>query len=86
MVFSFFVLQTNTLNMDKATQYIPYKVKAMSLADWGRIEFKIAEALMPRLMALDAKIGVELETLRADQADYASVTVGSPFNPELDRN
>jgi len=72
--------------MDKATQYIPYKVKAMSLADRGRTEIKIAEALIPRLRALDEKIGVELETLRADQSDYPSVTVGSPFNPELNRN
>ena len=29
-----------------------------------------------------AKIGVELETLRKDQADYIGVTVEGPFKPE----
>ena len=33
-------------------QYIPLKVKDMSLADWDRTEIKIAEAEMPGLMAL----------------------------------
>ncbi|MGA0303250.1 MAG: adenosylhomocysteinase, partial [Schleiferiaceae bacterium] len=28
------------------------------------------------------KIGVELETLRKDQADYIGVTVEGPFKPE----
>ena len=30
--------------MSETTQYVPYKVKDMSLADWGRTEIKIAEA------------------------------------------
>ena len=38
--------------MSTTTQYVPYKVKDMSLADWGRTEIKIAEAEMPGLMAL----------------------------------
>ncbi|MGB1146126.1 MAG: adenosylhomocysteinase, partial [Schleiferiaceae bacterium] len=29
-----------------------------------------------------AKIGVELETLRKDQADYIGVKVEGPFKPE----
>ena len=33
-------------------KYIPYKVKDISLADWGRKEIKLAEAEMPGLMAL----------------------------------
>ena len=28
------------------------------------------------------KIGVELETLRTDQADYIGVNLEAPFNPE----
>jgi adenosylhomocysteinase len=37
--------------------HIPYKVKDMSLADWGRTEIKIAEAEMPGLMALPEEFG-----------------------------
>ena len=33
-------------------KYIPYKVKDISLAEWGRKEIKLAEAEMPGLMAL----------------------------------
>ncbi len=33
-------------------KYIPYKVKDISLADWGRKEIKLAEAEMPGLMSL----------------------------------
>ena len=36
----------------KKTKYIPYKVKDISLAEWGRKEIKLAEAEMPGLMAL----------------------------------
>ena len=34
------------------SKYIPYKVKDISLADWGRKEIKLAEAEMPGLMSL----------------------------------
>jgi adenosylhomocysteinase len=37
--------------------YIPYKVKDISLAEWGRKEIKLAEAEMPGLMALRAVFG-----------------------------
>jgi len=33
-------------------EYIPYKVKDVSLAEWGRKEIKLAEAEMPGLMSL----------------------------------
>ena len=33
-------------------QYVPYKVKDISLAEWGRKEIRLAEAEMPGLMAL----------------------------------
>ncbi len=36
----------------KTMPYIPYKVKDISLADWGRKEIELAEAEMPGLMAL----------------------------------
>ncbi|MGB5437027.1 MAG: adenosylhomocysteinase [Maribacter sp.] len=36
----------------KTVSYIPYKVKDITLADWGRKEISLAEAEMPGLMAL----------------------------------
>lgn len=39
------------------TQYIPYKVKDISLAEWGRKEIGLAEAEMPGLMALREEYG-----------------------------
>ncbi len=36
---------------------LPYKVKDISLADWGRKEIKLAEAEMPGLMALREEYG-----------------------------
>lgn len=43
--------------MDTPTQYLPYKVKDISLADWGRKEIQLAEAEMPGLMALREEFG-----------------------------
>ena len=39
------------------TQYVPYKVKDISLAEWGRKEIRLAEAEMPGLMALREEYG-----------------------------
>jgi adenosylhomocysteinase len=39
------------------TQRLPYKVKDIALADWGRKEIRLAEAEMPGLMALRAEFG-----------------------------
>ncbi|WP_428741400.1 adenosylhomocysteinase [Tenacibaculum sp.] len=36
----------------KTVTYVPYKVKDISLADWGRKEIELAEAEMPGLMSL----------------------------------
>ncbi|MFT5213456.1 MAG: adenosylhomocysteinase [Patiriisocius sp.] len=36
----------------KTTTYVPFKVKDISLADWGRKEMDLAEAEMPGLMSL----------------------------------
>jgi len=43
--------------VSKITQRPKYKVKDISLADWGRKEITIAEAEMPGLMALRQKYG-----------------------------
>ena len=32
--------------------FVPYKVKDMSLAEWGRKEIKLADAEIPGLMAI----------------------------------
>ncbi|MDX5405348.1 MAG: adenosylhomocysteinase [Bacteroidota bacterium] len=42
---------------ETAVQYIPYKVKDISLAEWGRREIELAEAEMPGLMALREEYG-----------------------------
>ena len=39
------------------TTFVPYKVKDISLADWGRKEIRLAEAEMPGLMALREEYG-----------------------------
>ncbi|WP_392469959.1 adenosylhomocysteinase [Sphingobacterium cellulitidis] len=39
------------------TTYVPYKVKDISLAEWGRKEIELAEAEMPGLMSLRAEFG-----------------------------
>ena len=47
-------MSAKTKNIDLA---LPYKVKDMSLAEWGRKEMRLAEAEMPGLMALRAEYG-----------------------------
>src|SRR5215468_294431 len=47
-------MSTVTKNIDLS---LPYKVKDISLAAWGRKEIKLAEAEMPGLMALRAEYG-----------------------------
>lgn len=43
----------NTTNVEK----LPYKVKDISLAEWGRKEIRLAEAEMPGLMAIREEYG-----------------------------
>ncbi|MHA6727421.1 adenosylhomocysteinase [Chryseobacterium sp. A301] len=43
--------------MSTETKYVPYKVKDISLAEWGRKEIQLAEAEMPGLMALRKEYG-----------------------------
>lgn len=45
---------TNTTSVDT---YVKFKVKDMSLAEWGRKEITLAEAEMPGLMSLRAEFG-----------------------------
>src|SRR5271156_230598 len=47
-------MSVKTKNIDMS---LPYKVKDMSLAAWGRKEIRLAEAEMPGLMALRAEYG-----------------------------
>lgn len=62
----FCVLQTNRVilhfvNVKKTNKmvdtFVKYKVKDISLAEWGRKEIQLAEAEMPGLMALRAEYG-----------------------------
>ena len=43
--------------MSTTTQYVPYKVKDISLAEWGRKEITLAEAEMPGLMSIREEFG-----------------------------
>lgn len=43
--------------METTTQYVPYKVKDISLAEWGRKEITLAEAEMPGLMSIREEYG-----------------------------
>ncbi|NQD69482.1 adenosylhomocysteinase [Sphingobacterium shayense] len=43
----------------KESTYVPYKVKDISLAEWGRKEIELAEAEMPGLMSLRKEFGTE---------------------------
>ena len=43
--------------MSASTAYVPFKVKDISLADWGRKEMDLAEAEMPGLMSLREEYG-----------------------------
>ena len=46
-----------TMATKTASTYLPYKVKDMSLAEFGRREIHLAEAEMPGLMALRKEYG-----------------------------
>lgn len=48
---------SNTATRSHIDFKLPYKVKDMSLAEWGRKEIKLAEAEMPGLMAIRAEYG-----------------------------
>ncbi len=55
--------------------YVPYKVKDMSLAEWGRKEIQLAEAEMPGLMALRAEYGTSKPLAGARIAGCLHMTI-----------
>ncbi|MEY2963897.1 MAG: hypothetical protein RL754_1158 [Bacteroidota bacterium] len=57
------------------TKYIPYKVKDMSLAEWGRQEIKLAEAEMPGLMSLREEFGASKPLAGARIAGCLHMTI-----------
>ena len=58
-----------------AATYLPYKVKDMSLAEYGRREIKLAEAEMPGLMALRKEYGETLPLKGARIAGCLHMTI-----------
>lgn len=57
------------------TEKLAYKVKDISLADWGRKEIKLAEAEMPGLMALRAEYGASKPLAGARIAGCLHMTI-----------
>lgn len=57
------------------TEKLTYKVKDISLADWGRKEIKLAEAEMPGLMALRAEYGASKPLAGARIAGCLHMTI-----------
>ena len=57
------------------TTYIPYKVKDISLAEWGRKEIGLAEAEMPGLMALREEFGASQPLAGARIAGCLHMTI-----------
>lgn len=57
------------------TTYVPYKVKDISLAEWGRKEIELAEAEMPGLMALRQEFGASKPLAGARIAGCLHMTI-----------
>ncbi len=57
------------------TEKVQYKVKDISLADWGRKEINIAEAEMPGLMALREEFGASKPLAGANIAGCLHMTI-----------
>ena len=53
----FCIAKSHDMGNTTPTPTLPYKVKDMSLAEWGRKEITLAEAEMPGLMALREQFG-----------------------------
>ena len=54
----------STITKMQLISTLPYKVKDMSLAEWGRKEIMLAEAEMPGLMAIREEYGPSTTTER----------------------
>jgi len=61
--------------MSEKTAYLPYKVKDITLADWGRKEIDLAEAEMPGLMALRSEYGKDQPLAGARIAGCLHMTI-----------
>src|SRR6201985_3791570 len=65
-------MSTKTQSIDLS---LPYKVKDMSLAEWGRKEIRLAEAEMPGLMAIRAEYGKQKPLAGARIAGCLHMTI-----------
>ncbi len=61
--------------MEATQTYIPYKVKDISLAEWGRKEIRLAEAEMPGLMAIRKEYGPQKPLAGARVAGCLHMTI-----------
>tara|TARA_A100001015_G_scaffold304584_1_gene396011 strand:- start:384 stop:683 length:300 start_codon:yes stop_codon:yes gene_type:complete len=61
-------------------KYVPYKVKDISLAEWGRKEIRLAEAEMPGLMSLREEYGKSKPLKGARIAGCLHMTIGNGNN------
>ncbi len=61
--------------MNNTTEKLAYKVKDISLADWGRKEIKLAEAEMPGLMSLREEYGASKPLAGARIAGCLHMTI-----------
>jgi len=61
--------------MSTSVEKLPYKVKDISLAEWGRKEIKIAEAEMPGLMSLREEFGASKPLAGARIAGCLHMTI-----------
>lgn len=61
--------------MSNTTEKVAYKVKDISLAEWGRKEIKLAEAEMPGLMSLRAEYGASKPLAGARIAGCLHMTI-----------
>ncbi len=61
--------------MSTMTEKLPYKVKDISLADWGRKEMRLAEAEMPGLMSLREEFGKSKPLAGANIAGCLHMTI-----------
>ena len=66
---------SHKFTMSTAETYIPYKVKDISLAEWGRKEINMAEAEMPGLMALREEFGASKPLAGARIAGCLHMTI-----------
>jgi adenosylhomocysteinase len=78
LLFTFVIIKI-IITMSTKTQSIdlklPYKVKDMSLAEWGRKEIRLAEAEMPGLMAIRAEYGKQKPLKGARVAGCLHMTI-----------